>query len=199
MRDLYFATQNPHKVVSLRNEMTRLVGWRLLTVPFDVPEPRGESVKEIAMAKVRYAQNVLTKTGVVALDAGFYIDELGGFPGAMVNFIIKNPAIGIGGILKLMNGRGRGHRGCRFIECLAFLDPKLAKKPICFVGEIRGELAYKPAGNLQEHHWSELSLIFVPSGQRKALTEMTREEYDSWRREREKSSIHKFVKWLSQF
>src|SRR3989344_6800507 len=172
MPDLYFATQNPHKVVSLRNELLRLKRWRLLTVPFDVPEPRRESVKEIAMAKVRYAQNVLTRTGVVALDAGFYIDELGGFPGAMVNFIIKNPAIGVRGILKLMDGRGGGFRGCKFMECLAFLDPKLARKPICFAGEIRGELAYEPAGMLKEYHWSELSLIFIPVGYTKTLAEM---------------------------
>lgn len=199
MSNLYFATTNAGKISSMRREIKRLKKWKVLTMPFDVPEPRGEDIVEIAVAKVRYAQNIITKTGVVALDAGFYIKSLNGFPGAIVNPILRNPSIGIRGILKLMNEYGAGHRSCKFMECVAFLDPELAKEPLTFSAEIPGELAYEPRGTMQKHLWSPLAMIFMPKGENGTLAEMNKAEYEDWRRRREKSAIKLFVDWLKQF
>ncbi|QQG45284.1 MAG: hypothetical protein HYW89_04795 [Candidatus Sungiibacteriota bacterium] len=198
MRHLYFATQRESKVNSLKRELERLPNWGVLTIPFDVPEPRGENVKEIALAKVGYAQKFITKTGVIALDAGFYIDALDGFPGAMVNHILKNTTLGVEAFLKLMCGVKT--RSCRFTECLAFLDPKLTRRPICFEAEIPGTLAEEQRGDFRpDQHWSQLATIFIPKNESKTLAEMSEAEYEKWRTIREKSAMKLFVDWLSQF
>lgn len=198
MRTIYFATQNHGKVNSLRREMERLTDWLILTAPFDIPEPRGEDVKEIALAKVRYAQGIITRAGVIALDAGFYIDCLDGYPGALVNPILKNKKIGVPGLLKL--AEDADDRGCAFKECLAFFDPKIAREPLPFVAEMKGELAHEIRGEyVQGQHWSELATIFIPEGYRKTLAEMTASEYIAWRGESDLSASAKFVDWLSQF
>lgn len=198
MRYLYFATQSESKVNSLKRELERLPGWRVLVIPFDIPEPRGENVKEIAIIKVEYAQKFVTKTGVVALDAGFYIDALEGWPGAMVNHVLKNKTLGVGAFLKLM--RGIKIRGCRFRECLAFLDPNLARRPICFEAEISGLLTEEPRGEFKPaKHWSRLATVFVPQDETRTLAEMSDTEYEAWRIVREKSAIKLFVDWLAQF
>ena len=62
-------------------------------------EPRSEDLEEIAKAKVIQAYE---KVGhpCIAMDSGFYIEALGGFPKTFVNFALST--IGINGILKLM-------------------------------------------------------------------------------------------------
>src|SRR3989344_9376571 len=87
MRTIYFATQNQGKVNSLRREVERLNNLLIFMAPFDIPEPRGEDVKEIALAKVRYAKGIITRAAVIALDAGFYIDCLDGYPGVSIKAI----------------------------------------------------------------------------------------------------------------
>lgn len=201
LRAIYFATQNQSKVNSLRREIKqrdKLDDWVVLKIPFDIPEPRGEDVREIAIAKVCHAQRIMMKTAIVALDAGFYIDCLNGWPGALVNTILKNEKFGIPTILKLMDGKR--DRGCAFKECMAFFDSRLAKEPLVFLAEIRGTLASEAKGEYRAGtHWSELVTVFVPQGYKKTLAEMTPSEYTAWRGERDLSASAKFVDWLSQF
>jgi len=198
MRTIYFATQNQGKVNSLRREVERLNNLLIFMAPFDIPEPRGEDVKEIALAKVRYAKGIITRAAVIALDAGFYIDCLDGYPGALVNPILKNKKIGVLGLLKL--AEAANDRGCAFKECLAFFDQKIAREPLPFVAEMKGELAREIRGEyIQGTHWSELATVFVPEGYQKTLAEMTPAEYKEWRGERDLSASSKFVDWLSQF
>jgi inosine/xanthosine triphosphate pyrophosphatase family protein len=66
-------------------------GIKVVQVPLDIPEPRSDDVEEIAKEKVRYAFNEIGKP-CVALDAGFYIGSLNGFPKAFVNFALSTMA-----------------------------------------------------------------------------------------------------------
>src|SRR3989344_1954558 len=145
MRTIYFATRNLSKLNSLERVMEGSKKFRVVQIPFDIPEMQGQNVKDIALEKARYAQRIITKAGVVALDAGFHISVLGGFPGALVDpVIIKNPKMGISKLLKLMEDEV--NRSCGFTECLAFLDPELAKEPMYFESKVEGTIASSPSG-----------------------------------------------------
>lgn len=186
---IYYATKNEGKVMSLRRDLAGCE-VEIVQTPLDMPEPRSSDVREIALEKISYAFRHLQKP-VVVLDAGFYIHSLNGFPRAYVNFVLET--IGIEGILTLVTGK---NRECEFRQCLAFRDDSL-DEPVCFQSSICGKLAMKSRGEIQSHHWSPLSLVFIPGGQSKTLAEMSREEYDQWHWPGRKNSAAKqFAEYL---
>ncbi|MDM8528319.1 non-canonical purine NTP pyrophosphatase [Anaerolineales bacterium HSG24] len=188
---LYYATTNQGKVKTLQRELEK---YHVTIEQFadEIPEPRSSDVQEIAAVKVAWAYRKLNRP-VVALDAGFYIYALNGFPKAYVNFALET--IGLEGILKLVAGKDRK---CEFRECLAYLDNHLSE-PLCFLGHVKGTLAEEPRGTVQPHHWSRLSLIFIPEngGRTKTLGETTYEEHLEWRKNlrEETSSAMQFATW----
>lgn len=188
--ELLYATTNQGKVISLETQLTPY-GFTVRQAPLDIPEPRSSDVEEIAAAKARYAFSHL-KRPVVALDAGFYIDELKGFPRAYVNFALDT--IGLGGILKLVDGRSRA---CEFRHCLAYMEASLPE-PMLFTDHVRGELANAKRGTLQAHHWSVLSLVFIPAGTSRTLAELSFDEYQNWRaRDKDRNHYSKqFAEWF---
>ncbi|MBQ9765942.1 MAG: hypothetical protein IJW18_07070, partial [Lachnospiraceae bacterium] len=84
---------------------------------YDFREIRSESIEEIAIVKVLEAYE-MTKMPTIALDAGFYVEKLNGFPGVYVQYFLGT--IGIEGLLKLMIGEDE--RICCFKQCLAYYD-----------------------------------------------------------------------------
>jgi len=186
---IYYATKNNGKVLSLRRDLAECE-VEIIQVPLDMPEPRSSDVQKIALEKISYAFRHLQKP-VVVLDAGFYVHSLNGFPRAYVNFVLET--IGIEGILTLAAGK---NRECEFRQCLAFRDDSL-EESLCFQSSIRGTLATQSRGQVQAHHWSPLSLIFLPEGQSKTLAEMSHAEYDQWHWPGRKNSAAKqFAKYL---
>lgn len=189
--DIYYATTNRGKLESLQR---RLDGCGVVVVqaPMDIPEPRAEDVRDIAVAKVQYAYERLQKP-VVALDAGFYIPSLNGFPKAYVNFVLET--IGLEGILGLVEEK---QRDCEFRECLAYMESP--SEPVCFPASIKGVLADKPRGALQPHLWSKLGLIFIPCGHDKTLAELTHSEYVHWSHDSKdkESASRQFATWLEE-
>jgi non-canonical purine NTP pyrophosphatase (RdgB/HAM1 family) len=179
-------------VQSLQRDLDRY-DIRVLQVPMDIPEPRSSDVQEIAREKVLFAYKKL-ESPVVALDAGFYIYSLNGFPRAFVNFALET--IDLDGILRLVDGKDRN---CEFRECLAYVDNSL-KEPKYFVSHVRGVLSDEIKGEMQEHLWSKLGLIFIPEGSQKTLAEMSYEEYLEWRKIfREKESPSRlFSEWFDK-
>lgn len=171
---LFYATKNQGKIDALQRELDKY-NIKIIQVPLDIPEPRSEDVLEIAKEKVLFAYNKLKKP-TVALDAGFYIPSLNGFPKAFVNFTLKT--IGIEGILKLVEGKDKK---CEFRECLAYMDKNL-KKPKCFISHIKGTISNEIRGKMQKHLWSKIALIFIPENYNKTLAEMTYKEYIMWDR-----------------
>ncbi len=188
-REIYFATQNKGKVNSLKRSLSRY-GINVIHACLDLPEPRTDDLHEIAKQKVLTAYEKVKKP-VLALDAGFYVFSLKGFPGAFVNHALKT--IGIGGVLKLIEDKPKE---CEFKECLSYYDGKL-EQPLIFESRIKGILATKPRGKMGDYAWSKLSLVFVPEGLNKTLAEMGSEEYLRWSRQRHNTSyVTEFAKWF---
>jgi len=189
--EIYFATTNRGKVQSLQRDLEK---YNILIIqkPIDLIEPRSSDVQEIARSKIQQAYNQIRKPTIV-IDAGFYIDDLNGFPQAFVNFSLET--IGLKGLLKLVEDKSRG---CEFKACLAYMDRTL-DEPKFFITHVRGQLADSERGSIQNHLWSKLGLIFIPEGSKKTLAEMSLDEYMNWRKiSREKNSLgQKFYNWIS--
>lgn len=184
---LIFVTHNKGKVESANKYFKGQLEFQ--TYDYEFVEIRSESIEEIAIAKVREAYEV-TKTPTIAMDAGFYVDKLNGFPGVYVKHFLDT--IGIQGLLKLMDGVK--DRKCCFKQCLAYYDGK--GEPKVFYGEHKGEVSQEPKGVLTKHDWSELSYIFVPNGKDKVLGEMTDDERVELSKENEENSAFKhFKEW----
>ncbi|MFH1400117.1 MAG: non-canonical purine NTP pyrophosphatase [Nanoarchaeota archaeon] len=185
--DLLFATTNPGKIQSMRRELEPY-GVNVVQAPIELPEPRSDDVETIATHKVIYAYERLGKP-VVALDAGFYIDSLNGFPRAFVNFALQT--IGLEGILRLVEGKDRR---CEFSHCIAYHD---GTKTYTFTDHVPGQMAAEPRGTLHEKHWSELALVFIPDGLDKTLAEMPPEDYARWHKDmsRDDTATKQFARW----
>ncbi|UZE93611.1 MAG: hypothetical protein IB618_02450 [Candidatus Pacearchaeota archaeon] len=191
--ELFYATKNQGKIQSLQRELEKY-NVKVLQAPLEIHEPRSDDVVKIAKEKVLFAYNELKKP-VVALDAGFYIPSLNGFPKAFANFALET--IGLEGILKLVENK---KRNCEFRECLAYIDKSL-KNPKYFISHIKGILAEKIRGKMQEHLWSEIGLIFIPENYDKTLAEMTHEEYVMWTKTSLEANAtgRNFAKWYSLY
>ena len=166
--EIYFVTSNKGKVESAKRQLD---GINVEIFDYDLIEPRSDDVKEIAEYKVKEAYEVLKKP-CMALDAGFFIEELNGFPRAFVHFALDT--LGIEGILKQMEGVD--NRKCYFKECLAYYD---GENFLYFYGNNEGTLSTSIRGNDTDKKWSDLWYIFIPYGYDKTLAEMTDEERNS--------------------
>ena len=190
MRQIFFATKNKGKVNSIASVLSKF-NIKVVQKPLEIPEIRSENLKDIAIYKVLYAFEKI-KGPVIALDSGFYVHSIGGFPKMYVNFALKT--IGVNGILKLVKNIDRS---CEFRNCLVFFDGTL-KKPVVFEESVKGILADRPRGKKQDYFWSDLFFVFVPEDKNKTLAEMAPEEYYKWREELYINSyLTKFAKWLS--
>jgi XTP/dITP diphosphohydrolase len=112
---IYYATKNSAKVESAKKVLSEY-GIEVVHACMDLPEPRSDDLREIAKNKAVFAYSNLQKP-CMALDAGFYINSLNGFPKAFVNFALET--IKIEGILRLTDGL---ERECEFRDCLAYVD-----------------------------------------------------------------------------
>jgi non-canonical purine NTP pyrophosphatase (RdgB/HAM1 family) len=193
-----YATTNQGKVLSLQRTL-KPYGIEVVQSRIDLPEPRSDDLRDIAGAKVLEAYGKLGEP-VVALDAGFFMDGWNGFPAAYVNHALER--LGIEGILALAaaaESRGRP-RTAAFRHCLAYFDKKLAE-PVFFENAVQGWLTHETRGRYDRQEtpwlWSEIATIFKPHGVRKTLAEMTREEYETWKSEREEAGSygHQFAEW----
>ncbi len=185
MKEIVFVTHNKGKVKSAEKYFKDL---KISTYEFELDEPRSEDVEEIAKSKVLQAYEVVKKP-CIAMDAGFFVQELNGFPKAFVNFALDT--IGIEGILKLM--KGKANRTCYFKECLAYYDGKEIKY---FFGISPGSLSTEIRGNDAEQKWSDLWFIFIPQAFNKTLAEMNEEERCERRKnDGSSSALEEFAKW----
>ena len=76
MQEIVFVTHNKGKIASAQNSL-RDVNFKIYE--YELDEPRSEDIRKISEAKVREAYEIVKKP-CIALDSGFFIDELGGFP-----------------------------------------------------------------------------------------------------------------------
>ena len=185
MEEIVFVTHNKGKAKSAEKYFKNL---KISTYEFELDEPRSDNLQEIATAKVKQAYKVVGKP-CIALDTGFFIEALNGFPRAFVNFSLDT--IGIDGILKLMEGKE--NRNCKFDECLAYFD---GKDIYYFYGNHPGNLTLKKQGQDRKEKWSDLWYVFKPKGFEKTLAEMNEEERENRRKvDGSYSAMEEFAKW----
>lgn len=186
MEEIVFVTHNKGKAKSAEKYFRNL---KFSTYDFELDEPRSEDLKEIATAKVKQAYELLKKP-CIALDTGFFIDALNGFPKTFVNFSLDT--IGIEGILKLMEQQE--NRDCRFEECLAYYDGKEIRY---FYGKHPGKVAYQPEGEARQEKWSDLWYIFQPNHFEKTLAQMNQQEREERRKiDGSYEALKEFANWL---
>lgn len=189
---LMFATSNKGTVESANKYFEGKI--QFLLCDFTFHEIRSDNLDEIAIAKVIEAYEI-TKKPTIALDTGFCIKSLRGFPGSYVNYVLST--INIAGLLRLMDGVD--DRECCFKQCLAYYDGK--EEPKVFWGNHKGVLSAKLKGNMGPEDWSELSYIFIPIGYDKTLAEMSKEERVLARTKNDENSsaFEEFKKWYIDY
>ena len=185
MEEIVFVTHNKGKIKSAERYLKNI---NFTTYNYELDEPRSDDVKEIVTAKVKQAYKMVGKP-CIAMDTGFFIEELNGFPRAFVNFSLDT--VGIDGILKLMENKQ--NRNCRFEECIAYHD---GKEIHYFYGIHPGHLSTEARGLDRDEKWSDLWYIFIPNNFERTLAEMNELE----REERRKTdgsveALKEFAKW----
>ena len=189
MKKITFVTTNKGKISTAKQYLGD-ADIEVEPYNYELVEPRTDDIQEIARQKVLQAYDVV-KQPCIALDSGFYIEALNGFPRAFVNFALDT--IGINGLLKLMEGKE--NRTCRFTECLSYYDGKELHQ---FMGKHEGTLTEKMLGNDTDKKWSDLWYIFKPYGYDKTLAKMTEEERAGRIKYESVDSMKQFSKWYKE-
>lgn len=187
-KEIVFVTTNKGKIASAQRYITSA---KVVAYEAELVEPRSDDVKEIAKQKVLQAYK-LTNKPCIALDAGFFIEDLNGFPRAYVNHTLDT--IGIDGILKLM--KGTKNRKCEFRSCLAFYSGEEVE---FFESKSPGVLANKIQGKDSEKKWSDLWYIFIPNHFSKTLAEFSEKDFESYDMTKEPFCIKQFANWYKNY
>lgn len=184
MKEIIFVTSNKGKIATAQKDLKSI---KVMLFNAELIEPRSDDIKEIARQKVLQAYE-LVKKPCIALDSGFYIEELKGFPRAYVNYALDT--IGINGILKLMEGVS--NRNSEFRSCLAYYDGKTME---FFESKSSGSISELVRGKEKENKWSDLWYIFIPEGFSKTLAEFEEQDIEYYNRTKEDSCMNKFGLW----
>lgn len=185
--EIVFVTSNNGKIVYAN---TIIEGTTIVPFEAELIEPRSDDIREIAKEKVRQAYDITSKP-CIAMDIGFFIEALNGFPRAYVNPALET--IGIKGILKLMEGIE--NRNCEFRECLAYYDGEHYE---FFESVGKSQLATSIRGSVSKNQLSELWYIVIPNGSTKTMAEFSDEDFEKMFSKETDTSLNQFSKWYSQ-
>ena len=108
-------------------------------IKIDTPEIQSHDVEEVSKYSAEYASNKLN-IPVIKSDVGYYIEELGGFPGPFLRYI--NDMLDSEDILKMMEGKE--NRKILLKECLTFSCPN--RESVQFINVEEATLAKKAEG-----------------------------------------------------
>ncbi|MGQ0777094.1 MAG: non-canonical purine NTP pyrophosphatase [Pseudonocardiales bacterium] len=191
MSPIAFVTSNPSKFTTAREHLSPL-GIELEQVMLNLDEIQTDSVASVALHKAQQAFRVLHRP-VIVEDSGFYIDELGGFPGPFVKYVIK--ALGAEGMARVADLTTTRH--CHFEGILAYIDAHGVPRIFTDTGE-GGTVAEQPTDNPQAGAWSALWDVFIPTGCTEPLSALREDErtriFDSWAKQ---SVFARFGEWLA--
>lgn len=190
MKEVIFATTNKGKFTSAKRVLDKY-NINIIQADIELPESQS-SLETIATHKAIYAYKQLKKP-VFAMDAGFFIDSLNGFPMMYAKPVLET--IGIEGLLKLTENK---KRECEFKEIVCFID-SLENEPVLFTRVVKGTLSHKPQGKMNDNHWSELALVFIPENETRTMAAMDEITYSRFRQKVEENShFEQFGKYYSQ-
>jgi non-canonical purine NTP pyrophosphatase (RdgB/HAM1 family) len=137
----------------------------------ETPEIQSDSVEEIASSSARWAAQKIGAPAV-AMDVGFSINALNGFPGPFVKYI--NDWLSPTDILKMM--AGKSERSSFFIDALAYAHPNGLSRT--FVAKTKGSIV--DAESAAPARWT-VDALFVPEGHKNSLSEISdRDKVKIW-------------------
>lgn len=193
MKQIFFATGNEGKLEEMQPPFEE-AGYELVQVDADVPEIDAMDVEEVAERKVMdsYQEAVLSQQigsvdYFIVEDTGFYVEALGGFPGAETAFFA-----GTAGAEKLMDLMSdEENRDAYFKTAIAVYMPGKDEVEI-FTGEMQGKVPEGKRGDSHPH--LPYNSYFVPDhGDGESLAE--NEELKNEEMHRRKA-VNKFIDWL---
>ena len=184
-RVIFFATNNVNKFNEARRVLAEYnVAVGMLRVKS--VEIQSESLEEIARAS---ASDAFEKCHlpIIVEDAGLFIDALNGFPGPYAAYAYRT--VGNQGLLRLM--KNVKARSAHFESAVAHFSAGL-KSPVCFHGEVLGEIAIKERrGNSRSGFGFDP--IFKPLDSSKTFAEMTIAEKNA--HSHRARALRKFAEW----
>ncbi len=157
---MYFVTGNQNKL----REAQGILGKRIEAKPCDLIEIQSMSVEEVSRSKVEQARKLFgTGQAFFIEDTGLFIDNAGGFPGALVKFMYES--IGSEGMCKFANS-SKGYAE----TVIGYCDEH--GQTHFFSGKKRGCFVPEPQGG-QGFGWDS---VFLPRKSTKTYAEMSAEE-----------------------
>lgn len=163
IRALTLVTSNTNKAA----EAARLLSIPVEIVSIHLQEIQSASLEEIASAKLDTARS-LVEGPLLVEDVALGFDELGGFPGPYIRWLMEAAGgAGLGAI-----ARGLTERTARASCCLVYWDGTTSH---LFTGTVLGRILTEPRGPAY-FGWNPW---FVPEGSSKTLAEMSAEQKDA--------------------
>jgi len=184
-RVIFFATNNLNKFNEARKVLAEY-NIAVAMIRVKALEIQSDSLEEIAKTSVSHAFEKCHLPLIVE-DAGLFIDVLNGFPGPYAAYVYKT--IGNKGLLKLMEKIEK--REAKFQSVIAYYSSEL-KSPICFKGEVSGELAKEELRGDNKSGFG-FDPIFKPAKRNKTFAEMTIAEKNAY--SHRAKALRNFAKW----
>lgn len=186
-----FITSNSGKVRTMQKHVSKY-GFEVVQTKLSLVEPQANNAEAVALSKAMQAFKAL-KQAVVVEDSSFHIDELKGFPGPYIKYVLQT--LGVEGILKLT--QNLKNRSCRFTSALAYIDSDGVPRTFVQKGDA-GLLDTKVDKTPNDEAWSDLWRIFIPAGFKKPLTGLSKTERSALSKKWEKESVFsQFASWLN--
>jgi S-adenosylmethionine:tRNA ribosyltransferase-isomerase len=187
-----FVTGNAGKVKTMQSHIKKY-GFEVIQTKLSLVEPQAPNAEAVALSKAMQAFKTL-KQPVVVEDSSFHVDELKGFPGPYIKYILQT--LGVEGILNLT--KNLKDRTCRFTSALAYIDSDGVPRTFVQKGDA-GKLDTKVDKTPSDEAWSDLWRIFIPVGFKKPLTGLSKKERDVLSKKWEKESVFsQFASWLNE-
>ena len=156
---ILFLSSNRHKAEEIIG-MSKAFGIDLKWSGYEKLEIQSDDTSAVARTSAALAYAALRKPLIVE-DSGLFIDALKGFPGPYASFVYHT--IGLEGILALLEGKR--NRKAYFKTSICYADGSSTK---VFEGFVYGSIS----DHISKGRDFGYDPIFVPSGSKKAFSEM---------------------------
>lgn len=194
MEEILFATGNKGKLKEMASPFEK-EGFKIGQVDVDVPEIDAMDVEEVARQKVIDSFDEAVEQGLIegdemmiVEDTGFFIESLGGFPGAEAAFFARTA--GVDKLLLLLEDEEG--RQAYFKTAIAVYMPE--RETIeTFTGKMTGKVPEKKRG--ESHPYLPYNSYFIPDhGEGKSLAE--NEDLKNQEMHRRKA-VKSFLSWMN--
>lgn len=186
MEKIVFATGNQGKVEEMR-PLFEDKGFSLEQVNVDIREIDALDVENVAERKARDSfREIEGCEPVIVEDTGFFVESLGGFPGATASFF--DETVGAEKLLKLFEPGD--DRSAYFKTAIAFFDGERINVE---TGRIEGQVPREIRGKADPH--LPYDSLFVPGGSDMSFAEDMELKQKASHRER---ATEKLIRWLSR-